>query len=162
MVYCFTAMMMIGKCCPPQFIFDWPEQMEARRCQIWTIWWVWWDSPAKTGNVLYSFCWYGVWCYCVAREKLLPSLDWSGCSGIQLCHCCNVAISVDGFVPRNPEWSCSKKSRMITPFLSQKAVHITFPTITSVPRLCFIPININIAGFDNTSQLCIIFCSQAL
>lgn len=54
--HCFTACMTIisRKMSPTQSIFQQPEQLEFKRCQIWTTQVMWWDGPAKIGSMLHG------------------------------------------------------------------------------------------------------------
>jgi len=105
-----------------QSIFHRPEQMEVRRRQIRTIQWVWYDSPAKIENVLHGLQ-TGMGSGVIVLQEKGCLLLWpdSGNSSLQLSRRRNVAVRVDDFPG-------SRKSRMITPFLSLRTVHVTLPT----------------------------------
>jgi hypothetical protein len=84
------------KMLPAQSIFHWPEKMEVRRHQIWTIWWVWYDSPAKIDNVLYGLQTGMGPGIIVLQEKGFLLWPDSGNSSLQLSQHCSVAVRVDG------------------------------------------------------------------
>ena len=52
--HCCSGGIIARKMLPTQSIFDQPEQMEVRKCQIWTTQWMWFYNPATMGNVLHS------------------------------------------------------------------------------------------------------------
>jgi hypothetical protein len=111
------------KMLPTQSIYHQPEQVEARRRQIRTIRWVWYDSPAKIDNVLHVIQ-TGIGPGIIVLQEKGCLLLWtdSGNSSLQRSQHRNVAVRVDGLSRRIT----------ITPFLSQKTVHITLPAEGSV------------------------------
>ena len=110
---CFSAVLtasLLGRCCSCSF-FHLPKQMEVRRHQIQTLQWVCEDSPAEDVIVL-----HGAWHYHVVVFS-----GWT--LKVQ-------TFSLVSIVMQQEELMfClgSKKSRRITPFLSQKAACITLP-----------------------------------
>ena len=113
-----------------QLIFHWPEQMELRRCQFWTIWWMLKDNTAKTVNVLHSLPTSMGSGVIVLQKKdcLLLWPDWS--SSLQLRQHHNIAVKVDilsGF----------QENHKHNPFLSQKTVNITLPAEDSILNFFF-------------------------
>ena len=85
------------KMLPTQSIFHWPEQMEVRRCHIWTIWWVWYDSPVKIDSVLHSLqTGMGPGIIMLQVKGFLLLWPDSGNSSLYLCQLRDVAVRVDG------------------------------------------------------------------
>ena len=80
-----------------QSIFHWPEQMEVRRHQIWSIQWVWYNSPAKIDSVLYGLqTGMGPGIIVLLEKGCLLLWPDSGNSRLQLSHCRDVSVRVDG------------------------------------------------------------------
>jgi len=118
------------KMLPMQSIFHQPEQMEVRRCQIQTIWWVWYNSPATIDNVLHSLQ-TGMGPGNIMLQEKGRLLLWSDSGNLSL------QLSQRHNVAELMVCPGSRKSRRITPFLSQKTVHITLPNEGSVLNFFF-------------------------
>ena len=86
------------KMLPIRSIFHQPEQMEVRRCLIWSIEWVWKDSPTSTDSVLHNFQTGLEPGVTTLREKTYLIL-WpdSGSWSLQLSQHHDVAVRVDCF-----------------------------------------------------------------
>jgi len=82
---------------PTQSIVRRPEQMEVRRHQIWSIQWVWYNSPAKIDSVLYGLqTGMGPGIIVLLEKGCLLLWPDSGNSRLQLSHCRDVSVRVDG------------------------------------------------------------------
>ena len=112
-----------------QSIFHWLEQMKVRRCQITTTWCMWYDSPAKIGSVFQGLQIGMMLSACVAIEWL-SSLAW-------LCKFKPSSL-ISIMIPESDliVYPGSRKSRKITPSLSQKAMNITLSDDGYVLTFC--------------------------